>query len=81
MKISQKSLLTDEIAKADSNRDTLYAGYKNAVEGFLAMPITDMAQAHLQALALLRAEVYLLMEMTTLSKFRNQKKNIQCCSL
>lgn len=45
MKISQKSLLTDEIAKADSNRDTLYAGYKNAVEGFLAMPITDMAQA------------------------------------
>ena len=45
LKISQKSLLTDEIAKADSNRDTLYAGYKNAVEGFLAMPITDMAQA------------------------------------
>ena len=45
LKISQKSLLTDEIAKADSNRDALYAGYKKAVEGFLAMPIADMAQA------------------------------------
>ena len=45
LKISQKSLLTDEIAKADSNRDALYAGYKKAVEGFQAMPIADMAQA------------------------------------
>lgn len=45
LKISQKSLLTDEIAKADSDRDALYAGYKKAVEGLLAMPITDMAQA------------------------------------
>lgn len=45
LKISQKSLLTDEIAKADSDRDALYAGYKKSVEGFLAMPITDMAQA------------------------------------
>lgn len=45
LKISQKSLLTDEIAKADSDRDTLYAGYKKALEGFLAMPIADMAQA------------------------------------
>ena len=45
LKISQKSLLTDEIAKADSDRDVLYAGYKKAVEGFLAMPIADMAQA------------------------------------
>lgn len=45
LKISQKSLLTDEIAKADSDRDDLYAGYKKAVEGFLAMPIADMAQA------------------------------------
>ena len=44
LKISQKSLLTDEIAKADSDRDALYAGYKKAVEGFLAMPIADMAQ-------------------------------------
>ena len=45
LKISQKSLQTDEIAKADSDRDALYAGYKKAVEGFLAMPIADMAQA------------------------------------
>ena len=44
LKISQKSLLTDEIAQADSDRDALYAGYKKAVEGFLAMPIADMAQ-------------------------------------
>jgi len=45
LKISQKSLLTDEIAQADSDRDALYTGYKKAVEGFLAMPIADMAQA------------------------------------
>lgn len=45
LKISQKSLLPDEIAKADSDRDALYAGYKKAVEAFLAMPIADMAQA------------------------------------
>ena len=45
LKISQKSLLTDEIAQADSDRDALYAGYKKAVEGFLAMPIADMALA------------------------------------
>ena len=45
LKISQKSLLTDDIAKADNDRDVLYAGYKKAVEGFLAMPIADMAQA------------------------------------
>jgi hypothetical protein len=45
LKISKKSLLTDEIAKADSDRDALYTGYKKAVEGFLAMPIADMAQA------------------------------------
>ena len=45
LKISQKSLLTDEIAKADNDRDALYAGYKKAVEGFLTMPIADMAQA------------------------------------
>ena len=45
LKVSQKSLLTDDIAKADSDRDALYAGYQKAVEGFLAMPIADMAQA------------------------------------
>ena len=45
LKISQESLLTDDIAKADNDRDALYAGYKKAVEAFLAMPIADMAQA------------------------------------
>ena len=45
LKISQKSLLTDVIAKADNDRDALYAGYKKAVEGFLAMPVAEMAQA------------------------------------
>lgn len=45
LKISQKSLLTDDIAKADIDRDALYAGYKKAVEAFLVMPIADMAQA------------------------------------
>lgn len=45
LKISKKSLLTDEITKADSDRDALYTGYKKAVEGFLAMPIANMAQA------------------------------------
>lgn len=45
LKVSQKSLLTDDIAKADIDRDALYAGYKKAVEAFLAMPIADMAQA------------------------------------
>ena len=45
LKISQKSLLTDDITKADSDRDALYAGYKKAVEAFLAMPVADMAQA------------------------------------
>ena len=45
LKISQKSLLTDDITKADSDRDALYAGYKKAVEAFLAMPIADMSQA------------------------------------
>lgn len=45
LKISQKSLLTDDIAKADNDRDALYAGYKKAVEGFLAMPVAEMSQA------------------------------------
>ena len=45
LKISQKSLLTDDIAKADNDRDALYAGYKKAVEGFLVMPVAEMAQA------------------------------------
>lgn len=45
LKISQKSLLTDDIARADSERDTLYSGYKKAVQGFLNLPVEAMAQA------------------------------------
>ena len=45
LKVSTKSLITDDLAQADQDRDTFYAGYKKAVEGFLHMPIADMAQA------------------------------------
>lgn len=45
LKISQKNLLSDEIANADTDSGALYAGYKEAVEGFLATPAADMAQA------------------------------------
>lgn len=45
LKISQKSLLTDDIAKADAERDALYSGYKKAVQGFLNLPVEAMAQA------------------------------------
>ena len=42
--LSQKSLLTDEIIKADKERDTLFAGYRTAVKGFLNMPVADLAK-------------------------------------
>lgn len=45
LKISQKSLLTDDITKADAERDALYSGYKKAVQGFLNLPVEAMAQA------------------------------------
>lgn len=45
LKQSQKSLLTDEIARADAERDSLYSGYKKAVQGFLNLPVEAMAQA------------------------------------
>lgn len=45
LKVSQKSLITDDIAKADNDRDALYIGYKKAVEGFRSMPIEEIAQA------------------------------------
>ena len=35
LKISQKSLLTDEIVKTDSDRDALYAGYKKQLKASL----------------------------------------------
>ena len=45
MKLSRKSLLTDDIAEADAKRDSLYSGYKKAVQGFLNLPVEAMAQA------------------------------------
>jgi hypothetical protein len=45
LKISQKSLLTDDIAKSDNDRDALYAGYKKTVKAFASMPVEDMAEA------------------------------------
>ena len=44
MGLSRKSLLTDDIAKADRRRDVLYSGYKKAVEGIAKMEDTDMAK-------------------------------------
>lgn len=45
LKISQKSLFTDEIVKADAERDALYSGYKKVVQGFLNLPVEAIAQA------------------------------------
>ena len=42
---SQKSLVTDEIAKADDERDAVYSSYKSAVESFINMPIENLAKA------------------------------------
>ena len=42
--LSQKSLLTDEIIKADKERDTLFNGYRTAVKGFLNMPVAALAK-------------------------------------
>ena len=45
LKISQKSLLTDDIAEADNLRDSLYRAYKKAVKTYLDFPIAAQAQA------------------------------------
>ncbi len=45
LKLSQKSLLTDEITAADALRGSLYAGYKKAVNGYLTLPIEEQAKA------------------------------------
>ena len=45
LKISQKSLLTDDISAADAERDALYSGYKKAVNGFKNLPVESMAKA------------------------------------
>ena len=43
LKISQKSMLTDDIATADAERDGLYSSYKKAVNGFRNLPVENMA--------------------------------------
>lgn len=45
LKLSQKSLLTDDIVQADAERDAFYLGYKRAVQGFLDFPVADVAKA------------------------------------
>lgn len=45
LKISQKSLLTDEITAADRKRDTLYSAYRKLVKGSLYSPLDDQAEA------------------------------------
>lgn len=45
LKVSQKSMLTDDIATADAERDGLYSGYKKAVNGFKNLPVENMAKA------------------------------------
>ena len=45
LKISQKSMLTDDIATADAERDGLYSGYKKAVNGFRNLSVENMERA------------------------------------
>lgn len=45
LKISQKSMLTDEIAAADQERDALYMTCKKTVEAMLGMPVKEVADA------------------------------------
>lgn len=45
LKLTRKSLLTDDIAQADTERDTLLMSYKKAVTGFLSLPVEAMAKA------------------------------------
>lgn len=45
LKISQKSMLTDDIATVDAERDGLYCGYKKAVNGFKNLSVENMAKA------------------------------------
>ena len=45
LKNSQKSLLTDDIAAADAERDGLYSGYKKAVNDFSNLPVENMTKA------------------------------------
>ncbi|MDO5106338.1 DUF6261 family protein, partial [Capnocytophaga sp.] len=46
IKTPQKSLYSDEVAKADSERDNLYRGLKNAINAYGAIPNEDIKQAY-----------------------------------
>ena len=45
LKLSTKILISDDIAKADDERDTLYSSYRSTVESFLKLPVENMAKA------------------------------------
>lgn len=45
LKISQKSLLTDEVSAADHKRDTLYSAYRKMVKGSLDAPLEELVEA------------------------------------
>lgn len=45
LKLSQKSLLTDDIQKADNLRDSLFSGYKKGVGGYKNFPVEAIAKA------------------------------------
>jgi len=45
LKISQKSLLTDEITEADHKRDVLYSAYRKMVKASLDSPLENQAEA------------------------------------
>ncbi|WP_232369960.1 DUF6261 family protein [Prevotella illustrans] len=43
--LSKKSEYTDEITAKDSERDSIFRGYRTAVKGMLRMPVADLAKA------------------------------------
>lgn len=45
LKISQKSLISDEIRKADEERDDAYRKYRKGINAFIDFPISDKAEA------------------------------------
>ena len=45
LKVSQKSLLTDDITAADNLRDSLYRSYRKAVKGMTGFPVAATADA------------------------------------
>ena len=46
IKVPQKSLYSDDVAKSDSERDALYRGLKNAVSAYAAVPNEDVKQSY-----------------------------------